>query len=383
MNSRRLTTIILILIVGFSGGWLVGSQSAPQKIDRPALDSAEAALAELVEYRGTGARAARKTIELADIIVAGGESMVPKLDEALGGVSRTHRYTSSGDQAPGVLEMDTERGILSRHTNATMVILEALDRIGGEEAVRILFREAKRQGKDVPAANALTAVLFLTHRGERADVRQYFNELVNQFMVTRRSDWVADRVMRIVRPWVGASLWNRLSAAFQGGWATFPMDDSIAQTLVTLDGDRATEMFLSMLSDATMPRQLRQSAARAIARSPEHRGAATEIILREADPFIINDFVRGLRHGRWDEREVLWRSAMESGDSAEMRVYDLGRLPHLREVVAILTRLSTAVGPKVSKELSLQTRIREFEGLVGQVEREYGVEGVEGTGGSK
>ena len=261
MNSKRLTTILLILIVGFSGGWLVGSRSVPRPVDRSASAEAEAALEELIAYRGTGARAARKTIDLVDAIVAGGEAMVPKLDAALDGVSTKHRYTSSGDQAPGVLEMDPELGIVSRHTNATMAILEALDRIGGDEAVRILFREAERKGRDGSAVNGLSAILFLTHRADRADVRRFFNRTVDRYMVIQRTDWVAQRVMRITRPYLEPALWDRLSAAFQGGWAKWPMDDEIGHTLVVFSEGRAAELFLSMLSDATTARPLRQSAS--------------------------------------------------------------------------------------------------------------------------
>jgi hypothetical protein len=373
MTPRQLTTLILTLIVGFSGGWLVGSRSAPRTAaDAPTLEASKQALEELVAYRGTGARAARKTIDLVDTIVAGGEAMVPEIDAAFGRVSPTHRYTSSGDQAPGVLEIDTERGILSRHTNGTMALLEALDRIGGQAALQVLFREAEREGKATMPANRLVATLFLAHRGDRADVRLFLNALVEKYLVVQRSDWVAQHVMKIARPHVGPGLWSRLEAAMQSGWARWPMDDEIARTLVELDADRANELFLALLSDATRPRIVRQSAARAIARTPTQRGAATEIILREADPFIVNDFVRGLQHGRWDEKDVIWRNAFESGDKAKMKAYDLGRVPHLKEIVAILQRLSAAVGPEVSKQLALGQRLEEFRAAVEAVERAYG-----------
>ncbi|MEN8149464.1 MAG: hypothetical protein ABFS86_06555 [Planctomycetota bacterium] len=369
MNPRTLTSVILLLLVGFSSGWLIGSRR-PAPVTGNDLANATAALDELVAYRGTGARAARKVIRLVDTIVAGGGAMVPKIDAAFGKVS-PHRYVSSGDQAPGVIEMDTLRGILSRHSTATIALLEALDRIGGDAVVPILIREAERQGAKVPTMDRITSVLFLSKRADRSDVRIFLNKRVDGFLSSQKNDWETVRVLQIAARYLEPEMWDRLSGAFQTGWAAANLADEIAHALVQLDAKRASELFLTMLADASLALPLRQASARAIARMPAHWDTSVALVLGDPEPHVVAGFVRGLRVGRWDEKRVLWRDAAESGDAETLRAYELERLPLLERSVVIIRRFAEAVGPEWAKRLDLPKRIAEFDGLIGEVRTKY------------
>jgi hypothetical protein len=370
MKPRALTTSILLLIAGISFGWLAGSRfGAPPPPDQ--VRAAEDALSDLVAYRGLGARAARKTLGLVDRIVAGGATIVPKIEQALTEVDPYHRYTSHGDQAGGIYEMDTRQGIISRYPNATVALCEALARIGTPAAIEVLRAQAKRNDEHAFPLNRMAAALFLSRWLDRSDVREFFTKLVSKYLVTQVDTPEAQRVLDMTMGRLDPSIADRLEGAFAAGWARNETMDRLGESLAAIDEERAARLFLRLLGEETTPVKLRGDSARSIARMPEHRRAATALLIRDPNPITTNDFIRGLRRGRYGEA-WLWRDAVESGDPEKVKAYDLGRLPHLKASRAIMKELATALGPEQAKEIDLPRREAEFADLIGKVERKYG-----------
>jgi hypothetical protein len=371
MKPRALTTSILLLIAGISFGWLAGSRFGPPPTADAVLE-AEAALVELVAYRGLGARAARRTLELTDRIVAGGTVMVPKIEAAFDEVDPFHRYTSHGDQAAGIYEMDTRHGIISRYPNATVALCEALARIGNDEAIEVLKFQASKVRDNAFPINRTAAALFLSRWLDRSDVREFFTKLVSKFLVTQVDSPEAQRILDMVKGRLDPSIADRLEGAFINGWARDEMEDRIAANLAAIDRERAASLFLRLLGEETKPRQIRGAAARNVARLPEKRRAATDLLVRDPNHYVANDFIRGLRRGRFGE-VWLWRDATESGDREKVKAYDLERLPRLKETLGIFRELATALGQEKAQAIDLPKRIAEYEELIGKVERKYGV----------
>jgi hypothetical protein len=351
MSTAARNTIlgVLILGVGFAGGWLVGHRGGRTAVG-PADPAAKEALAELLSYCGQGPKAVRRVYDLVRAAAAGGSALLPAVREALS-TSAPWTYDLSS------WSFDPRAAELSVLPTRRAALVEVAARIGGDGAVEILREQAVRSPEWL---DRVTGALFLGRFADRGDVRAFYMERLRAILESRKGDPEATQTLRIMRGRLPAEAFDVLARAFAAGWAPESMAEELAACLVALDREKAAELFLRTLSDPDAPAMARIAAAASAARLPERRPAAGAVILRERERGFARAFVGGLRLGRFDEVDR-YRDAFESGDPEVFRAYNEERLADMASARQILGEFSAAMGEAEAEVIGIPKLLKEFD----------------------
>jgi len=343
-SARRggdgMRSLLFLVAIGLAGA--CGGPAAAPPGD---VEDARAALRELTDYRGTGPRAIRETLRLVDRIVGGGGEMVEPLIEALG-------ETEPFSYRVGAFSKDLRTGVISSYRNPRMAMLEALHRIGGEEAVAALIRASTAE-RD--RENRIVALGFLGTLLDREDVQEHFGRRLERLLAERAVGPELVEFLRIARGRLDPEHFDVIAREFAKGWAKDTVDYEMGDTLARMDEERAAMLFTRILADPAAPGPARAAAARCLARLPAHRRRAAEILARPEGHRFVHYFLDGIRHGRIDEY-LPKREAEESGDPERRREYVEEWLRVNRDAREILLGLTHSLPEDVRQA----TKIEEF-----------------------
>ncbi len=351
MNGRTALIAIVALGLGFAAGVffqrpLAIDTSGPSSED--ACD-AQAALDELLIYRGSGATASRRVIALIGQIGQGGEEVLPALETAIKS-GTNYKYSTSG------YSLDSRRGEVSVHPDRRNALIEAVHRIGGDEGVRILIDAATSSGTWI---NRVTALAYLGQRAERPDVRKFFMDTLKKNVVTHRSDAEAIQFMDTVRGRLDPEALPLLKAGLAGGWGSPELGDLMARAMAELDREETARTLVQILADTEKPVPARATAARALAQMPEHRPVTVKLVLDSGRIGIIDAFMRGLRFGRLDFVERSG-TASASADPQVRLAYNRERLKDLEEAFNYLGEIRANLSDEQAKLAKLPEYLDQF-----------------------
>ncbi|MHC4472245.1 MAG: hypothetical protein ACYS99_14945, partial [Planctomycetota bacterium] len=329
---RRLLLGLALLAVGLVAGYLLGrgAGAGPGTGD---VESAKEALEALLDYRGRGARAVRESLSLVDRIVEGGREMVPLLRKPIEeGANWNYRF--------GAYSADYDAGVISHLPDLRTALLDAVSRLGGDEAVEVLLKAAEARGD---WKHRVTAQLFLARRGDREDVRNAFTRLMMKYLAVVKDDIEMGQTLKATRGHLDPAIFPRMAAAFSSGLYKRGGTDEMAETLAGIDRRKAGELFLAQLANRSQPLVARSGAALACGRMPEMRQGAAALIEKDTDLRIAKAFVNGLRYGRYGGLK-LQRAAQESRDPAQLREFNELRLSDLESGERLLRELAVSLG---------------------------------------
>lgn len=367
MRKRALPFGLLFLVAVPVLACSAGDESAPAAA-KAAPPTAKEALAKLVEYRGKGAIAARRTIEWVDAIVAGGPAMLPALDRELE-KAEDWRYSFGGMDYPksGEVVAKAHGGVVTRFLSLRGALLEAVGRIGGKEAATILMREAqKATDAQEPWLDRIVATIYLVPLADTDDrVPEFMNRHLVDYLLARDHSKDLYKELSLLRPWLTPETFEPMATVFRSAWIDPQSQDEIGCALASLDRERAGKMFLGLLgSDQTID-HARAGAARALGRMPGWREPALQTALASSNPAWLGWFLRGLALGRYGEieRET---AARESLDPVVMLAYVKDREKGLRQSLDILATVSEALDERLEGALRLEEWRKNFKDTLDQ-----------------
>ena len=205
----------------------------------------------------------------------------------------------------------------------------------------------------------MAALLFLSLRGDRPEVRAFFDKVVHKILTTEQDDAETVMTLRITRRFLDAGSFDKLARGLRSGAFRHGGSDEIAETMASIDRARAAEVFLEQLSNRTQPAPARAGSATAMGRMPEYRSQAVALVAQDPDPRVVTAFLEGLRYGRYGGVE-LQRAARVSGDPERMRVFLELKLKDLEGGLRTLGEFEAAMGPERANELEMPRRIEEY-----------------------
>jgi len=350
MRTATLIISLAILMAALTGTAFAGK-------DAPA--DAKAALEEFVNYRGQGARAARKTFVLVDRIVAGGTPMLPLIKTALEPNSRDYHLAG--------YQVDPRACVISLYPNSRIALLEAAHRIGGEAAVKILMKEVKTRGDMARWMDRTAATLFLATRAGDPRIEDLFTEILTGALELKTDDRETVMLLKVIRGRLPESAFPVIAKALRAGWSQTGSAIEMAETLHALDADRAALLFLQILNDNNERPGPRRTAAWALARMPDKSDIALKIVLAARKTGLVYAFVDGSRYGRFGEIEME-ADARESNDPEIQIDYTEGRIENLLRTIGHLETLQKAVSPEQAKALGVADHLTSSRSAIQQGE---------------
>jgi len=345
MRTVKGLLVLAMIVGGFTAGWFAKVPTAPPG---PA-EKAREALAELLRYRGTGARGARVAMDLTYRIVPGGEDVVPDLAEAIGNAA-PWKYDQD------LFAIDVRTGYVSQFRDRHVALLETTHRIGGEAALAALMDAAENTAH---AYDRIAATAFVAQRGDRPEVRDFLTARLLRLVRDGRDDIELIWTLRATRDRLNASAFDRLGAALSAPWLQNAADD-LAETLVSVDRDRATRLFLKIVGAAAAPRRPRVTCAKALARLPDQHQEAAALLARDGDPVLLAEFLKSMKSGRYDEI-ARHQNALASTDPAVRRMYNEERVAHIEAQLDLIGEIAAVIGPERAARIELPFIIGQFQ----------------------
>lgn len=371
-GSVVVVVVVLCLAVGFGAGYMVRGPGAPvvpggtegaegtegaaggETPSASVLEDARAAVRELAEYHGDGPRASVKVRRMVDRIVRGGEAVLPDVERALE-TCGLHKYNIPA------YSLDVRSVDLDLPPTRRTAFMVALDRIGGDEAVRLLLAATKPT--EVWIEN-VTAYLFLARRAEREDVQAAFVRAARELLATRMNGPQVHRLLEIFCGRLPVSLAPQCMNAFREGWAFPDTMDRVAEILFTMDEARAGEFFESLLGDTDAPLGVRAQAARALARMPDRRPLATAMILKDPKREIVQDFTLGLEgRGRFGSVGE-YQDIREYGTPETIRKFNETNVADFESAIAALEELDRRLDPDHPVRAAVTQALGKFRGAL-------------------
>ncbi len=357
MSGRTALIVIVALGIGFGAGYLVRGPVGGGAFEPTAQEAvtAEGALDELLVYRGTGATAARKVLQLVSDIAGGGEAMLPVLEQALKDVE-PFSFSTTG------FNVDLRNGEVSLHQDRRNALLEAVYRIGGDEAARILIANSERVGSWM---HRVTAFAYLGQLTDREDVRKHFLGILKKIVVTHWLDTESRSFMDAARGRLDPEAFPILKEGIAGGWADAKMVDLMGRAMSEIDYEKTGVVLGEMLTDTTKPVPARAAAARILAQMPEprYRNTAARVIIETGNATIMEAFLLGLRYGRLDFVEIA-RALSITQDSHLRLEYSRERLKDMEDAYKLIGALRDQLTVGQRERVKLPEHLDLFSNMI-------------------